>query len=128
MDCCHSGTGLDLPYSHAAYVAKQRKASRKAAKPKISPGTTICWSSCLDGQIAADMSLNGKFSGALTYFWMEAMKKHGGGRSSQGQRGTYHEILQTIWTGMKGKLTTINSIPVMSYNVEKFDVYERFSL
>jgi len=120
MDCCHSGTGMDLPYEHKAGGASraeeispgfkiagalmdfgskflEKKSALLAAllrggkplilgfAPKVpsthsgklpypdSKADIILFSGCRDDQTSADASIEGKYSGAMTYSFNKAL-------------------------------------------------------
>lgn len=58
LDCCHSGTGIDLCYSLSPYF--------KYNKLKETKCQVIMLSGCKDEQYSADNYIDGKFQGALT--------------------------------------------------------------
>jgi len=87
MDCCGSGTGLDLPYAAEARGTKPGKGGVKAGRKqkahkenqfRSSPGTSICISSVQDGE---GYGFGGQTSGQLTYAFLEVMQRHPSGVS-----------------------------------------------
>jgi hypothetical protein len=69
LDCCHSGTALDLPYCYKTssdYVVEQNKL--KAHVTMIS--------GCRDDQTSSDAYLGDKFSGALTNYLLSILNKN----------------------------------------------------
>lgn len=96
MDCCHSGTGLDLPYVHNLPTyggsnkvqKKQKKKKKKKKKDKKSsssnsgelPGTSradvYLYSGCRDDQTSADTSVDGEATGAMTWAFTSALAKN----------------------------------------------------
>ena len=65
MDCCHSGTGLDLPYCYM-----QGKGWSVDSLPAFSPGDVQLFSGCRDDQTSADVVSGGQAGGAMTNaFW-----------------------------------------------------------
>jgi hypothetical protein len=70
MDCCHSGTNLDLPYIYRPglnFVKSKKDVS-------ISNINIISISGCRDDQTSADAYLNFTFQGALTATFLETWK------------------------------------------------------
>merc|ERR1712137_137381 len=91
MDCCHSGTGLDLPYVHnlPSFSGQAQKKKKKKIKKKKSkkvkkqgelPGTSaadvMLYSGCRDDQTSADTSVGGEATGAMTWAFTSAFKKN----------------------------------------------------
>jgi len=72
MDCCHSGTGMDLPYEY-----KSGRVVREA-RPKYINGDVVCFSGCLDSQTAADSKSLSKVvnSGVLTFTFVKSIEAY----------------------------------------------------
>ena len=68
LDCCHSGTGMDLPYNLCTRknICGERFIMKRSNKTVI-PGSVVMISGCLDKQYSADAYEEAKFQGALTY-------------------------------------------------------------
>lgn len=60
MDCCHSGTGMDLPYQHTGRTWKEE------TNPYHTVGDVQLFSGCEDDDTSADCSGHGKAGGAMT--------------------------------------------------------------
>lgn len=74
LDCCHSGTGLDLPFSYTKYGVKKENHASSSKK-------ALCISACEDYDTAADTSYvnsSGKRipQGALTHAFIDTMTNH----------------------------------------------------
>lgn len=67
MDCCHSGTILDLPYTYATKLTDAND-----NKPKA---TVISISGCQDNQTSADAFISQKSQGAMTWSFLSALQK-----------------------------------------------------
>lgn len=59
MDCCHSGSSMDLSYRYVNLAKIEREAS-------LSNKDVICISGCKDAQTSADAFIDNKSQGALT--------------------------------------------------------------
>jgi hypothetical protein len=69
LDCCHSGTILDLKYQ---YRGDDRNGI-ESSEPRLK-GNIIMISGCMDTQTSADARINGKWAGAMTTSYIECMK------------------------------------------------------
>jgi len=71
MDCCHSGTALDLPFVYSA----GKVVCGAGAANKQTAGEVILFSSCLDDQTAADSKNLSRvaFSGVLTFSFCKSI-------------------------------------------------------
>ena len=70
LDCCHSGTGLDLPY---LYTIPEGLIKEEKNLP-LGDRDVVCISACLDIETAADAYINKTYQGALTSHLLQAMK------------------------------------------------------
>ena len=70
LDCCHSGTGLDLGWNVARRMNGRTTwiADRNA---KIMPGHVVMLSGCQDNQTSADAWINRESQGAMTWAFLE---------------------------------------------------------
>merc|ERR1719410_1033260 len=71
MDCCHSGTGLDLPFGYMMDPKKWGKHNvhqwGEDTNPAHSKGDVVLFSGCEDSQTSADVMLNNsEAGGAMT--------------------------------------------------------------
>jgi len=74
MDCCHSGTGLDLPFiwQHGQWIEEDN--------PCHSAGDVILISGCLDEQTSADATGHrGEAAGAMTTALCDSLEEHAPG-------------------------------------------------
>ena len=66
LDCCHSGTGIDAPYTlYKSYVGSNYTMQRDPSRAETS-GQVIMLSGCMDNQTSADAYINGNYQGALS--------------------------------------------------------------
>mmetsp|Transcript_10851 Transcript_10851/g.33474 ORF Transcript_10851/g.33474 Transcript_10851/m.33474 type:complete len:497 (+) Transcript_10851:310-1800(+) len=74
MDCCHSGTGLDLPFtfdSSRGWVQDNC--------PAFSAGDVQMFSGCRDDQTSADVVANRQAGGAMTNAFLAVLDRHDDG-------------------------------------------------
>lgn len=65
LDCCYSGTGIDLKYNLPF--------SKNIDKSDCSSVDVLAISGCTDRQTSADASFEGKANGALTYYLLKLL-------------------------------------------------------
>lgn len=91
LDCCHSGTGVDLAYNVCKRANKyitMRDTSYQPTKAFV-----MMLSGCLDSQTSADAYIDNKYQGALTASFLSALKT--------GKISTYEELLVTVKSILK---------------------------
>lgn len=75
LDCCHSGTGMDLCYNLFEQVSTKKLMMVKDGKsPKETKGQVVMISGCQDQQTSADAYISNKYQGALTAMYLKNMK------------------------------------------------------
>jgi len=89
MDCCHSGTGLDLPYD---YMIKKGE-WKEDVNPAHSKGDVVQFSGCRDSQYSADSKDKYKYGGAMTTAFVQALKTN--------PFATYAQLLELIYKNLK---------------------------
>jgi len=72
MDCCHSGTMLDLLYSYMPERSVEK--SMVLTGNKECPAHVVMISGCRDDQTSADAFLDGKYAGAMTTAFTKSLK------------------------------------------------------
>jgi len=72
MDCCHSGTMLDLKYKYKSGSAPAMMIENK----NQSKCSVISLSGCRDNQVSMDAHFNNKYAGALTKTFWRAVKSN----------------------------------------------------
>lgn len=71
MDCCHSGSIMDLKYKYQA--GKNKSVSENSKKAALA--NVLALSGCKDDQTSADAWLSGDWCGALTKTFLDVMKQ-----------------------------------------------------
>jgi len=94
MDCCHSGTSLDLKYGY-----NDLKDSIEIVSPTSKELNVVCISGCLDHQYSADAYEEQESQGALTYSLCKALKAS--------EQYSLKELLKTIKFTLKNKYEQI---------------------
>jgi hypothetical protein len=92
LDCCHSGSGLDLAYN--VYERVGRFSIIKDSKEVPTRGQIILFSGCQDPQTSADTVEENKNQGALTYCFTNVIKQSG---------KTYEQVFREVKTLLKDK-------------------------
>lgn len=68
LDCCHSGTGLDLPWGYSPFGSKENTSKKVTGK------NVVCISGCTDEETSADAWIDRKPQGALTAILSEILE------------------------------------------------------
>merc|ERR1712157_49685 len=118
MDCCHSGTGLDLPFG---YMMDPKKWGEDT-NPAHSKGDAVLFSGCEDSQTSADVMLNNSEAGgamtmAFTQSYTYFLTNH--------KIVTFPDFLQSLHYHLK--LRGMKQRPVLTSS-QAFDINRRFSL
>jgi hypothetical protein len=71
IDCCHSGTMLDLKYRYVKEEDNVIENNHSAIESNI-----IMISGCRDSQTSADAFMDGKWAGAMTSSFLDTMEKY----------------------------------------------------
>lgn len=73
LDCCHSGTGMDLPFSWSM----RSKSWEEETNPFHSQGDVIMFSGCEDDQTSSDVKTKyGQAGGAMTMAFTDVLRKN----------------------------------------------------
>jgi len=128
MDCCHSGTMLDLPYTYhtkaegvqisekdTSSMTEDEKikyeARRKAKLAKgASAGKIILFSGCRDDQTSADTTISGEKRGALSNAFAVVLARN--------SAMSYGNLLIEMRAHIEANNKKIKQIPQLSSNVE----------
>jgi hypothetical protein len=86
MDCCHSGTGMDLKYlfkDERGLIAVPTKrelkfgpAGSRSIGTVATQGDVLLFSGCKDEQTSADATINSNPSGAMTFAFLSALRQN----------------------------------------------------
>ena len=97
LDCCHSGTLLDLKYNYLSkndfneVIINERNQETK--------GNIYFISGCRDEQTSADAYINRKFQGAMTWSFLESLKTN--------NKLSWKELLLKMRTLLKNHFTQV---------------------
>ena len=131
MDCCHSGTGMDLPYIHKIQTSKvnlseggnsqfeqKEHVNNSSVNSASSDANVVMFSGCLDHQTSADAQIQGQFSGAMTYSIKTALEHNN-------YDVNYHKLLVDMHQILTdGKYS---QIPQLS-TARPFDLHSKFAI
>lgn len=104
LDCCHSGSGLDLKYNIFERVGSRQVVLVEDKKETPTRGNCIMLSGCLDNQTSADTYEEGQSQGAMTYGFLKAL--------AEPSIKTYEELIVGIRAILKTK--NYSQIPSLS--------------
>jgi len=94
MDCCHSGTGMDLPFamklSNDGSISFTRKKGQIAGP---SQADVLAISGCMDSQTSADTYAGSCFTGAMTKALSQVITHE--------PQASFHRILQQMRNSLK---------------------------
>ena len=90
LDCCHSGTGVDLKYNLYERVNTFSMLADPSKKYSQTRGQVVCVSGCMDHQTSADAYISGQSQGALTYSLIKALN------SFVGRNRTYNNVYKSM--------------------------------
>ena len=106
LDCCHSGTGIDLAYNLYERMGKNYLLADSTTKMATTRGQVVCISGCMDNQTSADAYISTEYQGALTNSFINAMN------TVTGKSRTFNNIYNAIKTGLRTSKYT--QIPCLS--------------
>lgn len=92
LDCCHSGTGMDLKYNLYERYGSRHLTLKDDEKQRPTRGKCVMISGCADVQTSADAWIDGTAQGAMTHAFLKAL--HDGAR-------TYEDLVRKIRKTLK---------------------------
>ena len=110
MDCCHSGTGLDLPFTYV-----QGRGWSVDSLPAFSPGDVQMFSGCRDDQTSADVVAGGQAGGAMTNAFLAVL-------DNARHDLKYHELMDALHRELRRK--RMSQKPQLSSS-QRFDLRDR---
>merc|ERR1712071_482066 len=110
MDCCHSGTGLDLPFD---YNVKKDKWTVDE-NPAHSQGDVIQFSGCQDDQTSADAMDKYQAGGAMTTAFIHSIRTQ--------PNATYAQLLSSLHSNLKRR--GFKQKPQLTTS-QRFDVHRK---
>lgn len=88
LDCCHSGSAMDLKYNIFERPGVKQYVLAENKKEKATRGACVMLSGCQDAQTSADTFEEGQAQGAMTYGFLKAL--------SDPTVRTYEDLIFTI--------------------------------
>lgn len=101
FDCCHSGTIVDLKYTHTVSkkLFKYTYKTNTNKKVKDSEADVFVISGCRDNQTSADAYIQRKYQGALTWAVLKVMN------AKDSDTLTYRELSKKITKSLESRYT-----------------------
>jgi hypothetical protein len=87
LDCCHSGSGIDLAYNLYERNKGEYFSLIKDKKLNSTRGKCIMLSGSKDSETSADAFINGNYQGAMTYSFLKALQEN---------INSYEELIRSI--------------------------------
>eukprot|EP01006_Ploeotia_vitrea_P046502 TRINITY_DN67030_c6_g2_i1.p1 TRINITY_DN67030_c6_g2~~TRINITY_DN67030_c6_g2_i1.p1 ORF type:complete len:544 (-),score=92.74 TRINITY_DN67030_c6_g2_i1:249-1850(-) len=112
MDCCHSGTGMDLAYNWDP----RRRSWMEDLNPNHASGDVTLFSASADHQVAADARIEKQPGGAMTTSFLAALRQHRG-------TITYNDLINGIGSYLRHK--GFQQRPQLS-STQRFDLNQPF--
>lgn len=105
LDCCHSGTGMDLCYTLFKRIATRQLVMIPDGRRGETQAEIVMFSGCQDSQTSADAYIDGTYQGALTNAFLATLNE-------RGREGiTYEEMVRSLRQKMKrGRYTQIPNL------------------
>jgi hypothetical protein len=101
MDCCHSGTGLDLPYTWTG------RGWREETNPFHTLGDVQMFSGCEDDDTSSDASTAyGAAGGAMTTAFCDVLRRHHGGVRYADLIGLLNQVMAQRGFSQRAQLTS----------------------
>jgi hypothetical protein len=76
LDCCHSGSGIDLAYNLYERNNGEFLSMKKDSKLTSTRGKCIMLSGSKDSETSADAFIGGNYQGAMTYSFLQALNQN----------------------------------------------------
>lgn len=115
LDCCHSGSGMDLKWNLYERFGGQKLALVPDSHYGDTRGQVVMISGCLDPQTSADAYIGGKYQGALTNAFLECYPKS----------KTYKQLIKNIRSLLRKK--KFSQIPNLASG-RNFDLKTKLSV
>ena len=117
LDCCHSGTGMDLKYNLYERFGGGRLAMQADTRSATTEGVCIMLSGCMDAQTSADAYIAQTYQGALTATFLGVVKS--------APTCTYEQLVQGIRKSLKDN--KYSQIPMLSSG-RQLSLSEKFTM
>ena len=102
LDCCHSGSGIDLAYNLYERYGGRYLSMKKDHRCKPTNGVCVMFSGCSDEDVSSDAYIGGKYQGAMTHSFLKAL--------DQGSK-TYEDLIRNIRKNLKdGKFSQVSQM------------------
>eukprot|EP01071_Lankesteria_metandrocarpae_P005848 Lankesteria_metandrocarpae@DN4144_c0_g2_i1.p1 len=109
MDCCHSGTGLDLPF----IFNTETNSWRSEKNPKLCQADVMMFSGCRDEETSADVMIPSKGSGgAMSMAVLSTLTANPFNQSLSGLMTELHSIMKQRGFAQRPQLSSTQRMPI----------------
>lgn len=125
LDCCHSGTAMDLPELVRMRGDSERDVALERTGERVVAASVAIFSGCRDSQTSADAWFGGQAMGAMTYGFTKALKRWHDIYDGDEEEPTFKKLLSLSRKFMRQNNFT--QVPQLNTS-QAFDMNMRFDI